>query len=169
MKLKKVTKNEFDSIYREMQKNFIPEEIRDYGEAQKVMQNECYSLYHILCDDTRVGFISVWELPEFAFVEHFVIYEGYRNKGLGERTLAILKNKFDKILLEAEPPEDEIKTRRISFYKRCAFHENPHDYVQPPYRKGDFGTRLILLSYPEILSDFESAKQQIYKNVYKIY
>ena len=168
MKLKKATESEFDGIYREMQKNFIPEEIRDYTEAREVIAEEGYSLYHITQDDTRVGFISVWELSEFAFVEHFVIYEGYRNKGLGERTLLLLKDKFKKILLEAEPPEDEIKTRRISFYKRCGFHENPNEYFQPPYRKGDAGTRLVLLSYPKILSDFEGAKKQIYKNIYKI-
>ncbi|MBE6645197.1 MAG: GNAT family N-acetyltransferase [Ruminococcaceae bacterium] len=169
MKLRKATVSEFDGIYREMQKNFIPEEIRDYESAREVMKEDGYSLYHVLCDDIRVGFITVWELSEFAFVEHFVIYADFRNKGLGERTLALLKDKYDKILLEAEPPENEIKSRRISFYKRCAFHENIYEYFQPPYRKGDCGTRLVLLSYPNVLSDFESAKKQIYKDVYKIY
>ena len=168
MELKLATKKDFFSIYSEMEKNFVREEIRDYGAALAVMENERYSIYQIINNGTRVGFISVWELPDFAFVEHFVIYDSYRNNGLGEKTLLLLKDKFDKILLEVEPPEDEIKTRRISFYKRCGFHENPNEYYQPPYRKGDTGTMLILLSYPKGLSDFEGAKKQIYTHVYKI-
>ena len=168
MNLIKATLSEFDLIYSEMLNNFIPEELRDFESALGVMGEENYSIYHITDRDTRVGFIAIWNLSEFVFVEHFVIYEEYRSCGFGARAISILKDKFKKIVLEVEPPCDDAQKRRLAFYERCGFCKNGIEYVQPPYRRGEKGVKLILLSYPEALENPSAAKEQLYSIVYKI-
>ena len=168
MKLKKASYADFERIYSEMERNFIREEIRDRDAALATMSERDYSIYHVLHGETKVGFLTVWELADFAFIEHFVIYEGFRCKGYGAQALAVACKKFSKIVLEVEPARDEMQKRRVSFYKRCGFRENDFDYIQPPYRQGDEGTELILFSYPERLSDCSAVKDQLYRLVYKI-
>ena len=168
MKLIKATTGEFNPVYSAMKRNFTQEEIRDYDFALAVMKEEQYSIYHITDGDTRVGFCAIWELSEFAFIEHFVIYESFRCKGYGTRVLELIKESFKTIVLEVEPPQDEMKARRIAFYKRCGFFKNGIEYTQPPYRPSDEAVKLILLSYPERLKDAEAVKKELYRSVYKI-
>ena len=168
MKLIKATDVDFDLIYSEMEKNFVREEIRDYCSAKKITTEEGYSIYHVADGDTRVGFMTVWELSGFLFLEHFVTYEPFRNKGYGAAALNLLKEKSPLIILEAEPPREVIQRRRIGFYKRNGFSENDFTYIQPPYRKGDTGVELILMSYPEKLKNAKAYVKEIYQTVYKI-
>ena len=167
MKLIKAEREDFHLIYSEMEKSFIRDEIRDRDEALDTLNDEKYSIYHVVDGDTRVGFMTVWELSGFAFLEHFVTYEFFRNKGYGHRALSLLKEKFESIILEAEPPHEDIQKRRISFYERNGFIKNDFPYIQPPYRASDTGVRLILMSYPLSLCDPDPYVKEIYKNVYK--
>ena len=167
MKIIKADSEDFDLIYSEMEKSFIREEIRDYDSALEALNDEKYSIYHVADGDTRVGFMTVWELSGFAFLEHFVTYEKFRNKGYGHKALALLKEKFKCIMLEAEPPREDIQKRRISFYERNGFQKNDFPYIQPPYRASDTGVRLILMSYPTPLYDAAPYVKEIYEKVYK--
>ena len=167
MKIIKATREDFDLIYSEMEKSFIREEIRDYDSALETLNEESYSIYHALDGDIRVGFMTVWELSGFAFLEHFVTYESFRNKGYGQKALTLLKEKFGRIILEAEPPLEDIQKRRISFYQRNGFRKNDFPYIQPPYRASDTGVGLILMSYPEPLGDAAPFVKEIYEKVYK--
>lgn len=168
MELIKATAEDFDLIYSEMEKNFVREEIRGREAAKAVMEDTKYSVYHVTDGGTLVGFITVWELSGFAFLEHFVTYEEFRNKGYGKEVLKIIEEKYKNAVLEVEPPEDDMKKRRIAFYKRQGFYENGYPYIQPPYRAEDAGVRLILMSYPAPLSDFDGHVKEIYRKVYKI-
>ena len=166
MELIKAKAEDFEVIYSEMEKSFVREEIRDRARAREVMDEENYVIYHVTDDDTRVGFITIWELSGFAFAEHFVTYEEFRNKGYGKEALKMIEEKYKKVVLEVEPPEDGIKKRRIAFYKRQGFFENAQPYIQPPYRDEDEGVPLIIMSYPAKLSDFEAHVTEIYGRVY---
>ena len=166
MQLLKATPEDFDLIYSEMEKSFVREEIRDRAGAREVMDEENYVIYHVTDSGTRVGFITIWELSEFAFAEHFVTYEKFRNRGYGREALRMIEERYEKVVLEVEPPEDDIKKRRIAFYKRQGFFENAQPYIQPPYRDADEGVPLIIMSYPDKLSDFEAHVAEIYERVY---
>ncbi|MBE6609319.1 MAG: GNAT family N-acetyltransferase [Ruminococcaceae bacterium] len=166
MKLEKATISDFDEIFCEMEKNFIYEEIRDRDAALEVMSKKEYSIFHILDGEQKVGFITVWELEEFAFAEHFVIYEKYRNCGYGSKGMRLLQERFERIILEVEHPEDELKARRIAFYKRLGFCQNDYPYIQPSYRKGGKGVPLILMSYPKKLDNCENTASVLYKKIY---
>ncbi len=167
MQIIKATVEDFDLIYSEMEKNFVREEIRDRGSAREVMEDENYVIYHVTEGGTRVGFITVWELSGFAFAEHFVTYEKFRNKGYGHEAIKIIEEKYKRVVLEVEHPLDDMKKRRIAFYKRQGFFENAQPYIQPPYREDGEGVPLILMSYPAPLSDFDAHVTEIYERVYK--
>ena len=166
MELKKIVYDDFDAIYSEMEKNFVKEERRDYISALKLLDKEEYFVYHIMVDGENVGFITVWLLSDFTFIEHFVVYEKYRNLGYGGMALSLIKEKYCKAVLEAEPPEVGIRERRVAFYERNGFVRNPQKYIQPAYREGGDEVELVLMSCPTILSDFDRAVEEIYKKVY---
>ena len=69
--------------------------------------------------------------------------------------------------MEVEEPNDEMSTRRIHFYKRLEFTLHKKPYMQPPYRKGDNGLPMLLMTYGDIdmESDFEKVKKTLYKEV----
>ena len=166
MELKKILIKDFDEIYSEMEKNFVKEERRDYIPARNLLDKEEYLVYHITVSGENVGFVTVWLLSDFAFVEHFVVYEKYRNLGYGGMAISLIKDKFGKAVLEAEPPEEGMRARRVDFYERNGFVRNPQKYIQPAYREGGDEVELVLMSYPDTLGEFERAVEEIYKKVY---
>ena len=166
MILKEISHNEFDGIFAEMEKNFIPDERRDRDAAKKLLDKSEYKIYHTVEEGERVGFITVWELSDFTFIEHFVTYETYRNKGYGAKVLSALKEKYERLLLEAEPPVSEMQKRRVAFYERNGFVQNPQKYMQPAYRSDGAEVELVLMSYPCKLECYADTVREIYGKVY---
>ena len=167
MELKKILIKDFDEIYSEMEKNFVKEERRDYIPARNLLDKEEYLVYHITVSGENVGFVTVWRLSDFSFIEHFVVYEKYRNLGYGSMALSLIKEKFGKAVLEAEPPSEGIRARRVAFYERNGFRRNPQKYMQPAYREGGDEVELVIMSYPCILEDFDRDVSEIKNTVYK--
>ena len=166
MELKTMPKEHFDAFYAALEAGFDLSERRDYCDALRMLDYPEYSVMEIHTEVGQVGFITLWSLGGFTFIEHFVILEQYRNHGYGRDVLDILKSKFERIVLEAEPPTEDIRRRRLAFYRRSGFFENNKPYLQPSYRKGESGVPLIIMSYPEVLSDFDRAVTKIYSTVY---
>lgn len=166
MRLKKLDIADFNSFYSELQRSFIEDERRDYKDALQLFCDGKYEIFSLLHEEKRVGFISLWHLPEFTFAEHFVIREEYRNLGLGAKALAELQRIYKKIVLEAEPPAEDVAKRRLGFYKRNGFIENEGDYFQPAYREEGNEVRLVIMSYPDKLTCFGDAVSDIKKTVY---
>jgi hypothetical protein len=75
---------------------------------------------------------------------------------------------YSSAVLEVEPPEDEIKKRRIAFYERCGFHLSKEEYYQPPYQEGGEPVRLMLMSYPEPITRHDEVSAALYRDVYGI-
>jgi GNAT superfamily N-acetyltransferase len=157
---------DFDGFYREIEKNFPLDERRDYADALTLFEDGKYEILYIWDNGINVGFITVWQLREFAFAEHFVIYENFRNRGYGAAALEALKKKYRGIVLEAEPPCEDIQKRRLAFYKRCGFVENDGEYMQPAYREDGSEVRLRIMSYPGALGDFSAVTKEILIKVY---
>jgi len=168
MVLKQIKLSEFDTVYAHIENNFILAERRDYENAVTLLENSCFTVYHVEHDNQNVGFVILWELDEFDFIEYLVIYERYRNQGFGAKTLELLKSRGKKLVLEAELPISDIQKRRVAFYQRCAFVKNSFDYVQPPYRQGEHGVPMVIMSYPDALEDKESTVCKLYRRVYNV-
>lgn len=167
MQLIKARKEDLQFIYSQMEQNFIREEIRDYEDAKAVFDNEKYVIYHIVVEGERLGFMTVWNLEGFTYLEHFVVYAQYRSKGYGGVALDMLLNKSGLVVLECEPPVTLMQKKRVDFYTRHGMIISEREYFQPPYRKGGKGCKLKLLSNVE-LTDFDKIVNVLYKEVYGV-
>ena len=168
MKLIPIREEEFFNIYDEMSKNFIADEIRSFDDAYICLEIESFNIYHVVVEETYVGFISVWDLGTCFYIEHFVIYEEYRNSGLWAKALEIINNKLKNVILEADLPNTNIAKRRLGFYQRNGYKINDVDYVQPAYSKDKNPVPMHLLSYPEKLNNPIEIIQQLHKKVYGV-
>ena len=160
-------KKDFDRIYSGMKESFIPEEIRDEDCARSLLDKDEYIIYNILYRNNAVGFMTVWKLSEYAFLEHFITYPEFRKRGYGRAALARLSEIYDKIVLECEHPIDEIQKRRFEFYKSCGFYPSDESYIQPSYRKGYDSVPLILMTYPKEEADTAHIIKELYERVYE--
>ena len=166
MQFVKVEEIAFDEVYKQMEDSFPVCERRSYKEAKAVLNNKDYTLYHIEESCKRIGFISVWQLEGFTFVEHFAIYSQFRNLGYGAKAIGLAKECWQTLVLEAEPPTCEIASRRLAFYERNGFLQNPFKYKQPAYREGEEDVELVVMSCPSLLNDGKKVVKEIYARVY---
>lgn len=166
MKFIEVNIEDFDGVYRQMEESFPICERREYQEAKAVLKEKDYTLFHIELDGQKVGFISIWQLNGFNFIEHFAIYSQYRNLGYGAKALSLAKQTWKNLILEVEPGKSEIAKRRLAFYCRNGFCKNSFKYFQPAYREGEDDVELVILSYPSLIEREEQVVKEIYKKVY---
>lgn len=165
MKLIKITTENCKIFLDEIEKNFPLNERRDNNAQQNLLNNEDFTPFYIEFNGELVGLFSLWQLNGFTFIEHFAVFDKFKNKGLGTKALKLLKTTYNNLVLEAEPPETEIAKRRIAFYERNDFTVCNELYYQPPYRQSDSLTRLNFL-YSANSFDFERVKKELYLKVY---
>lgn len=164
-----VTKKTFSTVYEKMTAAFPYEERRDAIDQIECFKNPYFNFFEILDGDTPVGFISPWIFDNFIFIEHIAIDQDKRSKGYGSKTIELIKETYKKsIILEAEAPVSAQQIKRIDFYKRLGFCVNDYGYMQPSYHGGE-GVPLMILSYPELLSqeEFNEFFKVTRENVYK--
>ena len=82
-----------------------------------------------------------------------------RNRKYGERTLSMLQGCNKTIILEIDPPKDEISVRRRGFYERNGFKLNDLEHFAPAYTRGGSDFELKIMTYPgkiskELYDDF---------------
>ena len=65
--------------------------------------------------------------------------------------------KVGRVILEIDPPVDDISIRRLHFYERLGFVANPYRYIHPSFRKPFTPHRLVLMSYPGAIT-YEEAR-----------
>lgn len=159
----------FDEIWKLYQSAFPLDERRDLDKQIELFKKNDYSLFVALNNSKIIGLLSVWQLDNLDFIEHFAIKEQFRGKGFGTEILKEHIGKTDKtIILEIEKPETETQKKRIYFYEKIGFKLNTYDYVQPSYGKNKKPLSLYLMSYQKelSLSDFESVREKLHKTVY---
>lgn len=66
--------------------------------------------------------------------------------------LALLAAEGKPVILEIDPPVDDLSHRRQGFYERAGYHANPYAHVHPPYHAANCGHALVVMSYPGALS-----------------
>jgi GNAT superfamily N-acetyltransferase len=143
----------FDDAISLYENSFPREERRDMEELKRVLRNERYHFDFVLRGDTLCAIAFYWELDGLIFLEHLAVMENMRSLGVGTRILDLLKEKNKTIVLEIEPPMDEITERRYNFYKRSGFVMNPYYHIQAKFHVGDPDLELKILSYPAVLQE----------------
>ena len=72
-----------------------------------------------------------------------------RNHRYGQKILKAYR--ATPLILEIDPPVDEIAVRRKAFYERCGFVENPYPHIHPAYHRDHAGHELVVMSFPKML------------------
>jgi len=169
--IEKLKTQDFDKIYDLMEISFPSDEYRTYDEQKELLNDPAYSIYVLYNESQDVkAFIAVWDFNEFAFIEHFAVHPEYRNCGVGTGMLNEMTELLGKtVCLEVEPPETEMASRRIGFYKRNNFYLNEFPYMQPPISRGKKAIPLLIMtSDGKVDKDtFERIKGTLYTRVYK--
>lgn len=163
---------EFDKVFAIMDEAFPPEEFRTYEGQLALLENPYYWLRLERDDQNRlIAFLASWEFEEFRYVEHLAVSRQARGSGIGGSMMQrFLQESVCPVILEVEPPTDDISRRRIGFYQRLGFQLNEFEYMQPPLRKGHGFYPLYVMSYPCSVSmaEFEPMKKTIYREVYGV-
>lgn len=169
--VKELTDPLLDNIEKTYTDSFPPEERRDFSLIKDLTQTDTFTAFALLHDNKYAGFITIWQLGDFTYIEHFAIDESARNGGIGGRALKQFLTNWNKpVVLEVELPTEEISKRRIGFYERLGFVLDNKNYQQPPYHPGDQWLDMLLMSYGNIdmNTEFERIKLCLYQRVYGV-
>lgn len=106
--------------------------------------------------ERTAGLLFHWQAGPLRYVEHLAVDPALRGQQVGSRALDALGERFGRLVLEIDPPEDGISVRRLHFYERQGFVVNPWHYLHPSFRRPFEPHRLVLLSRPTPLTNEEA-------------
>ena len=164
-----VTEKEFETVFTKMINAFPYEERRDSYDQLQCFGDDRFRYLKLVEGNNMVGFITLWLLDGFVYVEHLAINDNCRGKGYGSLALELVKTTYRKpVILEVEYPETPTQKKRVHFYEKAGFVFNDYDYTQPSYHGGE-GVPLKLMSYPDPLTtdDFNNLVFQTLNSAYK--
>ncbi|HCN51946.1 MAG TPA: N-acetyltransferase [Chryseobacterium sp.] len=153
-------------IYTSYTTTFPIDEQRNKGQFLDLFSNPKVYFMSVVHESETIGYLILWELSSFVFVEHFEVFEAFRSKKLGSHIMNHLLENYPRIILEIEPAElNEDAKRRYSFYQRNRFELIDTTYIQPSYGDGKQSLNLWLLANysPE---NVEELKSEICTTVY---
>lgn len=128
-------------------------ERREWHQVLSLLSHEAMRLMVLVEESTYVGFVIVWRIGSWHFVEHLAIDPAQRGKQYGSQLMhEIIEYGQHRIILEVEPGDDETARRRIRFYEKLGLHLVAFAYQQPPYRLGELPLPMQLMSMPPITS-----------------
>ena len=160
---------EFKEAWEIYESSFSSDERRTSELQKELIKNEQYNFFIVIKNNILVAIITDWNFKDFSFVEHLAVKKDLRGKGIGTELLKeyISRNK-QKIVLEVKKPEDESAVKRIRFYEEIGFKLNNFDYIQPPYGKDKSPVSMLLMTYPEKITQFEfsSIREKLHITVY---
>ena len=154
-------------IFSAYESTFPIDERRSKEQFLELAENPDVYILSIKSEEEAVGYMILWKIHDFYFLEHFEVFEEFRNRKYGSLILEELIEKYEKIILESEPSSlSEMASRRIDFYERNSFKILTKDYIQPSYGEGKNSLTLWLLSNSTEF-DVEKTIKEIYKIVYQ--
>lgn len=159
-----------NDLYREA---FPPAERRPLSSVV-ALQNDpaaLFSLYLLKKGTDFIGFITLWSIEDFIFIEHFAIAQACRGLGYGSEVLVLLKNKYNNIILEVEPDKAPAAIKRIDFYSKAGFTLwRSLNYRQPPYGRDGYPVSLYIMSWGRAftVSRMKAALSLILHIVYEV-
>lgn len=151
------------------QEAFPEEERRDIAQLKELLQAEPAMYFNAVhCDGELAGLFVYWDFGNFYYLEHLAVFAEMRNKKIGQKILDWTREHLQGVrILEVEPAETEMATRRINYYRRNGYLILDKTYHQPSYRSG--GEEFPLWIMGNQAEDPETLKQQIQTIKEKVY
>ena len=149
---------------------FLPNERRRFeGFKQQFLNKNSCSIFLAESEGKNLGFFTLWDFDSFAFIEHLAVWPAFRGHRIGEGMLQwVLTHYPCPVILEVEPPQDEMTRRRVAFYRRNGFHLLDYHYRQPSYDGFTPGPVLNLMcsisepGNPLLEKFFRKTKEEVY-------
>ena len=109
--------NRLIPLYEE---SFPESERRKIGQLKRMIENHAPMYFNAIeCDGELSGMFVYWDMGDFYYLEHLAVFPEMRNKKIGQQVLDYVAEHLKGIrLLEVEPTEDEMTTRRVNYYRR---------------------------------------------------
>lgn len=147
----------------ELYENAFPQkERRSIEDHLRALEDSRFSVNVIHFNGEFAGIFFFWVFAEFCYGEYLAILPQLRGHNIGSKVIDILKERYEKVVLEIDPPEDEMAIRRLGFYERAGFVKNPQLYIHPSFCRPFEPHQLILMSYPNLLTDLEFEQLMVY-------
>lgn len=151
----------FDKAWELYESSFPIYERRTLKSHIEALKNENFHCTYAIDGGAFIGILFYWKLGKYIYVEHLAINSELRNHGFGTKLLEAFTSNHDNVILEIDPPVDEVSIKRHHFYKNIGFESHDFHHVQLPYRKGYEGYVLKILSHSANLT--EDSYNEFYK------
>lgn len=147
---------------------FPEEERRETAQLKKLIETEENMLMHAVeYDGELAGLCIFWNFGNFTYLEHLAVFPHLRNKKIGQQILNWIETSVPGLrLLEVEPADNEMASRRIGYYERNGYKILNRDYIQPSYKSAEDACTLWIMGNQES-GDLETHIEQIKKHVYR--
>jgi len=147
--------------------SFPVHEQRNSRQQEEAFGDDRYHLVIKTEGELLVSFIAYWDFPDYVYIEHLAVNPDLRGQNKGSELLNDFAAITDKtIILEIDPPVDEMSWKRLSFYERLGYIPNTYTHYHPAYNKANKPHKLLVLSYKEELT--EKVYGQFYKDLCNI-
>lgn len=153
------------------EESFPAEERREINQLRRMIETYDSMYFNAIeCDGELSGLFVYWDLGDFYYLEHLAVFPEMRNKKIGQQVLDYVAAHLKGLrLLEVEPTEDEMSTRRVNYYQRNGYKVLDKTYVQPSYHKLEDACPLWIMGNeetPRLTEYAERIKEDVYrKNV----
>lgn len=137
-RIQKIDDTDFRNLLPLYTEAFPAEERRDIAQLEEMIESEPAMFFHAVeCDGKLAGLFVYWDFGTFYYLEHLAVFADMRNKKIGQQILDWMKEHLKgSRILEAEPAETEIASRRVNYYQRNGYQILDKTYLQPSYRAG---------------------------------
>lgn len=144
-------------------------EQRTMEDQIKALEVEDYHFNVIYDGDKMVGILLYWDMNGYKYIEHFAIDSSLRGKNYGSRVLKEFCTNNKNVILEIDPPIDEISIKRLNFYSKLGFKLQDFNHIHPSYRKECKSHSLKIMTFNENISkeDYDNFNNLLKKNIMK--
>lgn len=169
------TEEIFDWYYGCLLNDFPENEAKPLDNIIELVESGRYDIYLYTKDNEIQGYATIWKRPGFItfLLDYLGVPSSLRNKGIGRDILADMRERLCNeegrndisMILESETPmndgdpENEIRKRRVGFYKRNGFVEL--------YEMGTCGVRFTTFSYMHQPDDLNLTMKE-HKEIYGV-
>lgn len=160
-----------DHLFPLYEEAFPESERRSKEQLKWLIANEKKMIFNvILSEGETAGLHIYWDLQDFCYLEHLVVFPEMRNRKVGQQVLDYMKKYLGGLwLLEVEPIEDEMTGRRVGYYERNGYKVLDRDYIQPPYDRIKEGGSLWIMGNGDsdrLAEYIERIKSVVYRGNY---
>lgn len=150
----------WDQVWRLYTDSFPEYERRRISSHARACEDGQFNTCIAVDNGNLLALLFYWKYDEYVYIEHIAVLPALRGRNIGSSLLAefITQNKDKKIILEIDPPVDDISKRRLAFYERIGFRNDEYSYIHPSYTKNGQKHELHILTYPESITEEEFGK-----------